>query len=119
MVGEREQRKMRGKERFGCGHFEVFEVVLGLLAVTGVIEIVFVTMSLTIKKPLFTHPLSLSNFTGCFGVFHIPSHPAHVFTKNIFEEIMAVSLFPPLYLLRAKNAQCSIPAVFKTLRSKE
>lgn len=34
MVGEREQRKMRGKERFGCCHFEVFEVVVGLVAVS-------------------------------------------------------------------------------------
>lgn len=57
MVGEREQRKMRGKERFGCGHFEVFEVVLGLLAVTGVIEIVFVTNEFNNQKTTVYSPL--------------------------------------------------------------
>lgn len=82
MVGEREQRKMRGKERFGCGHFEVFEVVLGLLAVTGVIEIVFVTMSLTIKKPLFTHPLSLTLLDAL--EYSISLLTQHMFLQRVF-----------------------------------
>lgn len=93
--------------------------MLGLLAVTGVIEIVFVTVSLTIRQNHCLLTPYLSNFTGCFGVFHIPSHPAHGFTGSIFEEVIAVSLSFALYRVRAKNVQCSIPAVFKTLKSKD
>lgn len=84
-MGEREQRKMRGKGRFECCHFEVFEVALGLLAVTGVTEIVFITMSLKIrKKSLFTHPLSLTLLDAleCSVSLLIQ----HIFTKSIFEE---------------------------------
>lgn len=100
-----------GEHRFWHHPSEIFEVVLGLLAVT--IWVTGIEYNQSRKSHCLFKRIPLPLFTGCFWVLPILSYPARVFTSSISEEIIAVSL---LFCASCKKGEKMSNALYQQLR---